>query len=162
MSFYYLWRERRLPSNVDPFDARLDDELERKRLARVFSQGLKEIVGNVLPMARDDKTGAWRSGSWFLRDERCYLIPGDSPMGYRLPLDSQPWVSEDDYPHIFPPDPTVAQPPLPSHAQIRLQSERSHAAQEAATQWTGRQGCARHGASGRGPRAATSTKARRR
>ena len=26
---YYLWRERRLPVNVDPFDSRLDDELER-------------------------------------------------------------------------------------------------------------------------------------
>ena len=52
-AFYYLWRERRLPSNVDPFDARLDDELERKRLARVFSQGLKRRVGEVLPLARD-------------------------------------------------------------------------------------------------------------
>ena len=65
-----------LPSNVDPFDARLDDELERKRLARVFSQGLKEVVGDVLPVARDDEDGAWRTSSWFLRDERCYLIPG--------------------------------------------------------------------------------------
>ncbi|HEY1230955.1 MAG TPA: transglutaminase family protein, partial [Ramlibacter sp.] len=34
--FYYLWRERKLPVNVDPFDARLDDELERARLRRVF------------------------------------------------------------------------------------------------------------------------------
>ena len=74
--FYYLWRERRLPANVDPFDSRLDDELERKRLARLFSQGLKadrrlRSAGG----ARDDD-GAWRTGSWFLRDERCYLIPG--------------------------------------------------------------------------------------
>ncbi len=37
---YYLWRERRLPVNVDPFDARLDDPLERERLRRVFDQGL--------------------------------------------------------------------------------------------------------------------------
>nr|MBP8278228.1 transglutaminase family protein [Propionivibrio sp.] len=28
-AFYYLWRERRLPTNVDPFDSRLDDPLER-------------------------------------------------------------------------------------------------------------------------------------
>ena len=30
-TWYYLWRERRLPVNVDPFDARLDDEMERAR-----------------------------------------------------------------------------------------------------------------------------------
>jgi hypothetical protein len=34
-AFYYLWRERRLPGNVDPFDARLDDPLERDRIRRV-------------------------------------------------------------------------------------------------------------------------------
>ena len=38
-AWYYLWRERRLPANVDPLDARLDDPEERARLARVFEQG---------------------------------------------------------------------------------------------------------------------------
>ena len=52
--WYYLWRERRLPVNVDPFDARLDDELERERLRRVFDAGLDSVVGYVLPLARDD------------------------------------------------------------------------------------------------------------
>ena len=122
-AFYYLWRERRLPSNVDPFDARLEDELERRRLARVFSQGLRSVVGHILPVARDSEE-PWRTSAWFLRDERCYLIPGDSPMGYRLPLDSQPWVAKGDYPYVFPPDPSVAQPPLPLHAHLRLQPER--------------------------------------
>jgi uncharacterized protein (DUF2126 family) len=120
--FYYLWRERRLPANVDPFDSRLDDELERKRLARVFSQGLTKIVGEALPIARD--ANGWRTGPWFLRDERCYLIPGDSPMGYRLPLDSQPWVSPLDYPHVFTPDPTLKRAPLPTHTRLRMQFER--------------------------------------
>jgi uncharacterized protein (DUF2126 family) len=123
-AFYYLWREQRLPSNVDPFDARLDDEFERKRLSRVFSQGLKRRVGEVLPLSRD-LNGDWRTGSWFLRDERCYLIPGDSPMGYRLPLGSQPWVAEGDYPFVYPADPSVVQQPLPGHAQLRLQFEHS-------------------------------------
>ena len=35
---------------------------------------------------------AWQTGPWFLRAERCYLFPGDSAMGYRLPIDSQPWL----------------------------------------------------------------------
>ena len=42
---YYLWRERRLPVNVDPFDAKLDDEEERARLRRIFAQGLGDVVG---------------------------------------------------------------------------------------------------------------------
>ncbi len=37
---YYLWREHRLPANVLAEDARLNDPLERARLARVFGQGL--------------------------------------------------------------------------------------------------------------------------
>jgi len=118
-AFYYLWRERRLPANVDPFDARLDDPLERERLAKVFNQGLTQVVGQVLPLARND--GQWQSGPWFLRNERCYLIPGDSPLGYRLPLDSQPWVSRADYPYLHQPDPAEGRPPLASHAALRRQ-----------------------------------------
>ncbi|MEY4694548.1 MAG: hypothetical protein RLZZ95_997, partial [Pseudomonadota bacterium] len=103
-TWYYLWRERRLPVNVDPFDAKLDDEMERVRLRRVFQQGLDQPVGYVLPLqpARANAatpsaltpslSGAeWQTGRWFLRDERLYLMPGDSPMGWRLPLDSLPW-----------------------------------------------------------------------
>ncbi len=105
-AFYYLWRERRLPVNVDPFDSRLEDPLERERLAKIFEQGLDEAVGHVLPIARTEHGGRWQTGPWFLRGERCYLIPGDSPIGYRLPLDSQPWVAPGDYPFIHPPDPS--------------------------------------------------------
>ena len=100
-AFYYLWRER--------------------RLARVFTQGLDAVVGHVLPVARNYATGAWQTGPWFLRSERCYLIPGDSPLGYRLPLDSQPWVTTGEYPYINEADP--AQPPaaLASYTTIRRQ-----------------------------------------
>ncbi|NTV10961.1 MAG: transglutaminase family protein, partial [Zoogloea sp.] len=119
--FYYLWRERRLPVNVDPFDARLDDAQERERLRRVFEYGLPNPVGYVLPIGRNTVTGSWQTGPWFLRDERCYLTPGDSPLGYRLPLDSQPWVKSDDYPYIHQADPNQTFPPLPSYATIRRQ-----------------------------------------
>lgn len=116
--FYYLWRERRLPVNVDPFDARLDDELERARLRRVFAQKLDSVVGYVLPLQAEG-AGRWSTGPWFFRDERMYLVPGDSPMGYRLPLDSLPWVSQGDYPYLIPQDPGAPQQPLPDAAVLQ-------------------------------------------
>mgnify|MGYP003693632945 CR=1 FL=1 len=60
-TWYYLWRERRLPSNVAVDDAKVKDALERERLARVFEQGLESSVGTVLPhrSAHGDQT-AWR------------------------------------------------------------------------------------------------------
>ncbi len=79
-TWYYLWRERRLPVNVDPFESRLDNEMERARLRRVFDQGLDAAVGYVLPLRRGDDE-KWATSRWFLRDERMHLIPGDSPMG---------------------------------------------------------------------------------
>ena len=119
-TWYYLWRERKLPTNVDPFDARLADPLERERIRRVFSQGLDTVVGHVLPVARNPSgVPRWSTGPWFLRSERCYLIPGDSAMGYRLPLDSQPWASEADLPWVHPPDQTQAFPPLPPYRRLR-------------------------------------------
>ncbi|MDB5942253.1 MAG: dehydrogenase, partial [Ramlibacter sp.] len=117
--FYYLWRERRLPVNVDPFDSRLDDEMERVRLRRVFEQKLDAVVGYVLPLqANAPRTPRlagpiWSTGPWFLREERMYLIPGDSPMGLRLPLDALPWVSQADYPYLVEQDPSAPRGDLP-------------------------------------------------
>lgn len=122
--WYYLWRERRLPVNVDPFDSRLDDELERARLRKVFDRQLDSVVGYVLPIKRVDEGAAldgprWQTGPWFFRDERMYLVPGDSPMGYRLPLDSLPWVADADYPYLVERDPFAPRDVLPDAAAFR-------------------------------------------
>jgi uncharacterized protein (DUF2126 family)/transglutaminase-like putative cysteine protease len=116
--FYYLLRERKLPSNVDPLNSKLADPLERARLARIFEGELGEPVGYVLPIARPVDGASWQSGRWFLRRERCYLIPGDSPIGYRLPLDSLPAVSPGDFPHVYPPDPTQDFGVLAPHKEL--------------------------------------------
>jgi uncharacterized protein (DUF2126 family)/transglutaminase-like putative cysteine protease len=120
-AFYYLWRERRLPANVDPLASNLEDAQERARLARLFEHGLERAVGYVMPVGRNPAGTHWHTGPWFLRDERCYLIPGDSPLGYRLPLDSLPWVKPGDYPFVHLPDPMQVFPPLPAAADIRRQ-----------------------------------------
>ncbi len=106
---YYLHKEQRLPLNVEPTDPRLDDPEERKRLADTFSRGLTEVVGYVLPL----QYGSWKSGPWPFRQTKLFLLPGDSPLGLRLPLDSLPWVSEADLNHDSPLDPLVERPPLP-------------------------------------------------
>jgi len=127
--WYYLWRERRLPVNVDPFDSRLDDEMERARLRRIFDAGLDAEVGFALPLRRAEGDPAlagarWETGPWFFRDERMYLFPGDSPMGWRLPLDSLPWSTPADRLREEERDPFAARPDLPEAARLENQYRR--------------------------------------
>lgn len=87
---YYAWRERRLPANVNVHDSKLEDEQERTRIARIFEQGVTSPVGTVLPLqfAWWEVAPQWRSGEWVVRSDEMFLMPGDSPMGYRLPIQS--------------------------------------------------------------------------
>ena len=125
-AWYYLWKERRLPVNVDPFENNLDSPEDRARLARVFEQGLDDVVGYALPLRREyykDGTSEWMSGAWFFRPERMYLVPGDSPMGLRLPLDSIPWVKESEYPRVYEQDPMAERVPLPDRMALARQQQ---------------------------------------
>jgi len=116
--WYHLWKERRLPVNVDPLQNKLGDADERKRLARIFEQGLDKIVGYALPLERRRFSPArWVAGKWFFRQEHMFLLPGDSPMGLRLPLDSLPWAAPEDTDTIYPPDPFAPRAPLPPRRQ---------------------------------------------
>ncbi|MGH6622580.1 MAG: DUF2126 domain-containing protein, partial [Burkholderiaceae bacterium] len=120
-TWHYLWRERRLPLNVDPFESRLDDQLERARLRQVFDAGLDTTVGYVLPLGRApvEKSPGWVSSAWMFREQRMYLVPGDSAMGYRLPLDSIQWVDPKELPQVHDRDPSMPLDPLPSAAELR-------------------------------------------
>jgi uncharacterized protein (DUF2126 family) len=95
-SLYYLWLERSLPESANPKKAKLSDNLERRRLAKLLGRGLESISGYVIPVSFDGQR--WRSSLWQMRSDVITLIPGDSPMGYRLPLDSLPHVSEKEIP----------------------------------------------------------------
>ncbi len=118
---YYLWREKKLPANVLAEDAKLRDPLERARLARIFSGGLASPVGSVLPLRRvlDGGNRRWQSGKWFFRDGALCLIPGDSPIGLRLPLESLPWADADSIEQPYERDPFDRRDALPQPALRR-------------------------------------------
>ena len=118
---YYLWREHRLPANVVVERNRLPDPLERDRLVRVFGQGLAAPVGSVLPLRRRAQGGTrrWQSGRWLVRGDTLFLVPGDSPLGLRLPLESLPWAEPASIEPEIAPDPFAQRPALRPQAVLR-------------------------------------------
>ena len=95
-TLYYLWMEQSLPVDADPTKADLKDDLERRRLAKLLSRGLSTTTGFILPLEFDGYQNRWNSSLWPMRSDVITLIPGDSPMGYRLPLNSLPAQAEED------------------------------------------------------------------
>ncbi|MCW8860560.1 MAG: transglutaminase family protein [Deltaproteobacteria bacterium] len=92
-TLYWLWKEGTVPANIDPLKADLKDSSERRTLAQVLEKGLGDPVGYALPLKWNRETDQWTSSHWKFRREQMFLIPGDSGMGLRLPLDSLPWVA---------------------------------------------------------------------
>jgi uncharacterized protein (DUF2126 family)/transglutaminase-like putative cysteine protease len=116
--------EQKLPLGVTPEDNKIDDPQERARLVAVFSRGLSTPTGYVLPLQcwqTQDRGRRWVTERWALRRDRLYLVPGDSPVGYRLPLGSLPYLTPIDYPHVQPADPFADRPALPERRTLMQQ-----------------------------------------
>ncbi len=92
--FYFLWEESKVPVNVDPYKANLNDPLERQKLAELLTKGLGNPVGFVIPMEWNHWNNRWISCAWPFRNNQLILIPGNSPIGFRLPLKSLAYISE--------------------------------------------------------------------
>jgi uncharacterized protein (DUF2126 family) len=116
-----MWT-RSTPNSTTRWNARACAGCSSKSSIRWWAMCCRSRPPDML--ARPDRPG-WTTGPWFFRDERMYLMPGDSPMGLRLPLDSLPWVSESDYPYMMERDPTAARGDLPAHASDGRALQRS-------------------------------------
>lgn len=91
---YWALEEGKLPVNVDPLAVNLKDSVERQTLARLLEKGLNNPAGFVLPIKWSHETENWVTCAWEFRRKNCYLIPGNSPLGLRLPLKGLPEVSK--------------------------------------------------------------------
>ncbi|MEM1021196.1 MAG: transglutaminase family protein, partial [Pseudomonadota bacterium] len=111
----FMGQEARLPYNVNIAENKLDNPEDRARIVRVFNRGLRAPTGYVLPIQRqqDVDRGGWRSEMWRTRRGKLFLLPGDSPVGFRLPIEALPWVPQAAYPFFFPADPFAPPAPLP-------------------------------------------------
>ena len=127
----WLMKEAGLPENADVADSKLDDPLARAAIAGVFGRGLSQPKGYILPLRRADqiRVRGWASEIWTARRGRLFLLPGDSPIGFRLPTGALPHLEPEEYPHIIEADPLEHRGPLPDAAALaaRLGEATHHA-----------------------------------
>ena len=115
-AFYYLWREHQLPVNVTAADSKAGNPRERARTGA----GVRARTGGAGGLRA--AAAAARDGNALLLVEPALvsaagallLVAGDSPIGYRLPLDSLPWVADDDIEYDHELDPFAERETLPA------------------------------------------------
>jgi uncharacterized protein (DUF2126 family) len=110
-----LGLEQSLPQNIDPAKVPMKAYDERSRLARVLGHGLDRPAGFVLPLRAGNAEGGaaeWESSAWPVRREQLFLLGGDSPMGFRLPLASLPDAKPEELDTDYERDPFEAREAL--------------------------------------------------
>ncbi len=113
---HFLLIEQKLPLNLDPATNKLDDPQERARVIKVFERGLDKPSGYVLPIQvwhSQARGRRWVTERWGLRRNKLFLIPGDSPAGFRLPIGSLSHITPANYPNVWPIDPFAARTAMP-------------------------------------------------
>ncbi|MGB5419621.1 DUF2126 domain-containing protein [Algibacter sp.] len=110
-AFYFMWEEGKLPIDVDPTK---DDGalLVKNKLKDILKDGKTKAIGYVLPL--NNSMGTWYTSDWNFRRNNLFLIPGNSPIGLRLPLDSLIRKSEHGEFPKFDPDNFSVKGRLPS------------------------------------------------
>ena len=125
--YYYLWQEDKLPVNIDPLRVNMADTLERKTMSGVIQSGLNNPVGFVLPIAWNQEIDQWISCVWEFRQKHLFLVPGNSPMGLRLPLESLPYMVPAQREQAIERSPFEEVSDLPNYHERVRQQQQSHA-----------------------------------
>ncbi|GAA4402870.1 transglutaminase family protein [Tsukamurella soli] len=99
-----------------------DDSPEgRAALLRRLDESVRHATAHVLPLSRNADDTGWTGNRWSTRRGRMVLIPGTSPAGLRLPLDSLSWGDE---PFEFDADPLRPVAALPDATGTRARLTR--------------------------------------
>lgn len=118
---YYFWSEGKLPANVNLFDKEVEKSLETQFLAELLQRGLNSPSGYVIPIEWSHNFNKWLSSTWKFKKKYLFLIPGNSPIGLRLPLDSLEFLHPDEREKFYEHDPLQDLPPLDDYHQKRNQ-----------------------------------------
>ena len=116
---HHLHLESLLPETETLEDLSLSDDTQRKTLAKKLSQGLDKPAAWMIPLRHTAK--GWISCQWPTRRDELFLVPGDSPAGLRLPLDSlpEPEDEHDEAVQGLPEDAFDPKDPLPDPQQLK-------------------------------------------
>ena len=120
-ALHYLIQEQKVPVNIDLLASKVSDDLSRRRLVKLLERGFNKPTGFVVPIEWDPFKNAWHTSHWNFKRERLTLIPGDSPLGLRLPLGDLPATSEDDI--TVERDPFEPRQPLQKREDIHFPSQ---------------------------------------
>ena len=125
-ALHYLLQEQKLPKNMDVLASNIlssksDSDLGRRRLAKLLEKGFNKPAGFVIPIEWDSQRQAWHTSTWEFKRERLILIPGDSPLGLRIPLNDLPWFNEHEV--IVERDPFEVRDDLIKPAEIQFPAQ---------------------------------------
>ena len=129
--FYFLWEEGNLPVNIDPLKIDPQDKLERRTLAKLLDRGLDRPKGYALPLRWDSGKDKWRSCLWQFSRQHLFLIPGNSAIGMRLPLDRLPYQVQEQIEIEKQASPMDPLPELADHDAIHEQIRKRAGSQTA-------------------------------
>ena len=110
--FHALWQQGRLPLDEQPTNDH-EDQAQRT-LAQILERGLNKPRGYCLPLGFNPVRQRWQTCRWRFRQKAMYLLPGNSPVGLRLPLAS---LSQQARADVFEPIPADPFAPLPQELE---------------------------------------------